>query len=48
LADTFDDLRRSTDMRQPALMQPHELLRAEEFGRFRCETRGAAQFLLGV
>jgi hypothetical protein len=34
LADTFDDLRRSTDMRQLALIQSHELLSEEEFDRF--------------
>jgi hypothetical protein len=47
LADTFDDLRRSTAVRQLALIQSHELVSAEEFGRFGAETRGAVQILLG-
>jgi hypothetical protein len=45
VADTFDDLRRSTDMRQLAFIQSHELLRAEAFGCFSSQTRGAVQIL---
>jgi hypothetical protein len=41
LANTFDDLRRSTALRELALIQSHELLSDEEFGRFSVETRGA-------
>jgi len=48
LADTFEDLRRSTDMRQLALIQAQELLSEEEFGRFSSETGGAVPTLLGV
>jgi hypothetical protein len=48
LAHTFADLRRLTAERQLALMQPHELLGAEEFGRFSSETRRAVPILLGV
>ena len=48
LADTFDDLRRWTALRQRALIQSQELLSAEELGRFSGETRGAVQILLGV
>ena len=47
LSDVFDDLRRSTALRQLALIQSHELLREEEFGRFSAQTRGAVQILLG-
>jgi hypothetical protein len=48
LADTFEDLRRSTDMRQLALIQAQELLSEEEFGRFSSQTGGAVPILLGV
>ena len=44
----FADLRRLTAVRQLAMMQPHELLSAEEFGRFNSETRGAVPILFGV
>jgi hypothetical protein len=47
LADTFDDLRRSTAFRQLALIQSQALLSEEEFGRFSAQTRGAVQILLG-
>jgi hypothetical protein len=46
LADTFDDLRRSTALHQLAFIQSHELLSEEEFGRFSAQTRGAIQILL--
>jgi hypothetical protein len=48
LANSFDDLRRSTAVRQLACMQSHELLSEKEFGRFSSETRGAVLILLGV
>ena len=48
LADTFEDLRRSTEMRQLALIPSQELLREEEFGRFSSQTGGAVPILLGV
>jgi hypothetical protein len=48
LADPFDDLRRSTALRQLACLQSRELLSAEEFGRFSSETRGAVQILRGA
>ena len=48
LADTFEDLRRSTEMRQLALIPSQELLREEEFGRFSSETGVAVPILLGV
>jgi hypothetical protein len=47
-ANSFDELRLSKDLRQLACLQPHELLSAEEFGRFSSETRGAVPILLGV
>jgi hypothetical protein len=47
LANTFDDLRRSTALRQLALIQSHELLSEEEFGRFSVEKRGAVESRLG-
>ena len=48
LADTFEDLRRSTEMRQLALIPSQELLSEEEFGRFSSETGVAVPILLGV
>jgi hypothetical protein len=48
LADAFDNPRRSTGLRQLALIQSHELLSVEEFGRFSAETRGAVPILLGA
>jgi hypothetical protein len=48
LANTFDDLRRSTALRQLACMQSHQLLSEEEFGRFSSQTRSAVQILLGA
>ena len=48
LADTFDDLRRSTALRQLACIQGHGLLTEEEMSRFGPETRAAVQVFLGI
>jgi hypothetical protein len=48
LADTYDVLRRSTAPQQLALIQSHDLLSEEEFGRFSADTLSAVQILLGV
>ena len=48
LADTFDDLRRSTDMRQLACMQSHELLGVEAFDCLSSQTGSAVQILGGA
>jgi hypothetical protein len=47
LADAFDDLRRSTALRQLACLQSHELLTDEEMARFSSETREVVRFFLG-
>ena len=46
LADTFDDVRRSTAWRQLASIQSLELLTEEEFARFSPETRGVVTVFL--
>jgi hypothetical protein len=48
VAETFDDLRRSTALRQLVLIQSQDLLSAEELGRFSSQTRGAVQILRGA
>ena len=47
LADAFNDLRRSTAVRQLACLQSLELLIDEEFARFGPETRDAVGVWLG-
>jgi hypothetical protein len=46
LADAFDDMRRSTAIRQIARIQSHKLWTDEEMSRFSSKTRDAVQFLL--
>jgi hypothetical protein len=48
MVDSFDDLHRSMTVQQPWCMQSHDVLGAQEFGRFSAETRGAIQILLGA
>jgi hypothetical protein len=48
LADAFNDLRRSTALRQLARIQFHDLLTQEELDRFSAETREAVQFLIAT
>jgi hypothetical protein len=48
LANAFDDMRRSTALRQLACIRSHELLTEEEMARFSPETRGAVQGLLEI
>ena len=48
LADLFNDLRRSTALRQLACIQSRELLTEEEFERFSPETREAVRSLTGI
>jgi hypothetical protein len=45
LADAFDDLRRSTALRQLICIQAHELLTEEELSGLSPETREAIRFL---
>lgn len=47
LAAAFDDPRRSVALQQLACIQSHGLLTAEEFARFRPETRASVQAVLG-
>ena len=47
IAQTFDDLRRSTALTQLAAMQAHGLLTEDEFSRFSEETRDIIALLLG-
>jgi hypothetical protein len=48
LAAAFDDLRRSTALRQLVCIQSHELLTDEEMGRFSPETREAVKDFLAI
>jgi hypothetical protein len=48
LADAFNDLRRSTALRQLACIQSQELLTDEEFARFSPETIEAVQLFRGL
>jgi hypothetical protein len=48
LADAFDAARRSTALRQLALIRSHGLLTEEEMGRFTPETREAVRLLAGT
>ena len=48
LADAFNGARRSTALRQLALIQSHRLLTEEEMGRFSPDTREAVQLLAGM
>jgi hypothetical protein len=48
LADTFDDMRRSTAWRQLALIRALGLVTDEEFSQFSAETRDAVQVWLGA
>ena len=47
LADTFDDLRRSTALERLARMQSHESLTPDEWDRFSPQTREVLRFLNG-
>jgi hypothetical protein len=48
LAYAFDDIRRSTALRQLAYIRSHELLTEEEMSRFSPETRHVVQGFLAV
>jgi hypothetical protein len=48
LGDTFNDLHRSTALRQLACMQFHELLNQDELAGFSAETRDSAQCLVAA
>ena len=48
LAGAFDDFRRSTAVRQIAIIQSRGLWTEEELARFSAETRAAAEFLMGL
>jgi hypothetical protein len=47
LADTFNDLRRSTALRQLAAMRGQKLITDEEFAGFSPETREVVEMFLG-
>jgi hypothetical protein len=48
LADAFNDLRRSTAVRQLTCIQSHKLLTEEEMAGFSPEIRDTVQFLVGT
>ena len=48
LADAFDDMRRSTALRQLACLRSRGLVTDEEFAGFSPETRGAVDLFLGT
>jgi hypothetical protein len=48
VAAAFNDMRRSTFVRQLAIIQYHELLTEEEMGRFSPETRWSVEGLIEI